>query len=69
MSEVATRRSMTEYKASSRQRLAMRGGKLIQVQLEAGSVAALAQMRRRLGLTTDKEAIVKALDFWIEKNC
>jgi hypothetical protein len=61
-------KTMAEYKADSRRALAARGGKRIEVPLEAGSVAALAEMRERLGLVSDKQAIAAALEFWMRHN-
>jgi hypothetical protein len=57
-------KTMAEYKAESRRALAARGGKQINIQLEADAVAAMNKLRERKGLPSDKDAIIFALAFW-----
>jgi hypothetical protein len=66
--KVSDQKTMAEYKAESRRALAARGGKQLSIPLEAGSIAALNEMRERLDLPSDKDAIAYALDFWLRYN-
>jgi len=65
---MSEQKTMAEYKADSRRALTARGGKRIEIPLEADSVAALSEMRERLGLVSDKDAIAYALAFWVARN-
>ena len=56
-----TVRNLAQAQAKSRKALAERGGRMVQVRLEADAAAALDDIRRALGLRYDRDAVVHAL--------
>lgn len=56
-----TERNLAQAQAKSRRALAERGGKTLQVRLEAGEVGLLAEIRAAKGFQTDKEAVAWAI--------
>ena len=59
----STTRNFAQAQASSRAKLAERGGKRIDVRLEADTIAELQTLKERLGVETDKEAIAFAIAY------
>lgn len=53
--------SSAEYQQQHRARLTKRGGRLVQVGLEPEAAEALADLRRRGGFSSDREAIAAAI--------
>jgi hypothetical protein len=60
-SEKSTDRTSAQAQMESRRALIDRGGKLLQVRLEADAVAALAEIKTLMGFNYDREAIAYAL--------
>jgi hypothetical protein len=59
--EKSTDRTSAQAQWESRRALIDRGGKLLQVRLEADAFAALAEIKTLMGFSYDREAIAYAL--------
>ncbi len=60
-SEKSTTRTLAQAQMDSRRALAGRGGKRIEVRLEADAFAAIAEIKTVMGFSYDREAIAYAL--------
>lgn len=60
-SEKTTERTQAQAQMDSRRALADRGGKRLDIRLDAGALTALAEIKSVMGFAYDREAIAYAL--------